>query len=152
MPSHPMTDQEVAAFLQSEPARTAKVATVRADGSPHVAPVWFALDTSTVTPDSPIGDIVFNTGTETLKGRNLRRDPRIALCVDDERAPFSFVNIVGTATLSDDIDLVRQWATLLGARYMGAARGDEYGQRNGVPGELFVRMRPSHIVAVADLA
>src|SRR3954465_9370110 len=44
MPYHPMSDEEVAAFLATEPPHTAKVATTRKDGSPHLAPVWFALD------------------------------------------------------------------------------------------------------------
>ena len=44
---HPMSDEELVAFLTADPPRTAKLATVRADGRPHVAPVWFALDTTT---------------------------------------------------------------------------------------------------------
>ena len=35
---------------------------------------------------------------------------------------------------------------------MGAENAEAYGRRNGVPGELLVRVRPTHIVAVADLA
>ena len=38
MPQHPMADDELVAFLTDEPARTGKLATVRADGRPHVAP------------------------------------------------------------------------------------------------------------------
>ena len=62
---HPMTDDEVRAFLTAVPARPAILATVRADGRPHVAPVWYAVDDD--------GTIVFNTGETTVKGRNLRR-------------------------------------------------------------------------------
>lgn len=39
----PLTPQEALAFMLAQP-RTAKLATVRADGRPHVAPIWFALD------------------------------------------------------------------------------------------------------------
>ena len=78
-----MTEAEVRAFLMSDPPHTGKLATTRKDGSPHVAPIWYVLDDD--------GLIVFNTGAETLKGRTLRRDPRCAMCVDDERPPFSFV-------------------------------------------------------------
>ncbi|WP_158677733.1 PPOX class F420-dependent oxidoreductase, partial [Streptomyces sp. SPB074] len=84
--THKMTDEEWRAFV-SEGTRTAKLATVRADGSPHIAPIWFVLDGS---------DLVFNTGERTVKGRNLARDGRVALCVDDERPPFSFVTIEGS--------------------------------------------------------
>jgi PPOX class probable F420-dependent enzyme len=147
-----MTTDEIRAFLEAVPARTGKLATVRADGRPHVAPVWVALDTGAADAGSPVGDLVFNTGRATVKGANLRRDPRVALCFDDERAPFAFVAVDGVASISEDLDEVRRWATVVGGRYMGEARAEEYGRRNGVPGELLVRVRPTHIVAVADLA
>ncbi|KUL35064.1 pyridoxamine 5-phosphate oxidase [Streptomyces sp. NRRL F-4489] len=140
--AHTMTKNEWQAFL-SEGTRTGKLATVRADGSPHLAPVWFLLD----------GDeLVFNTGEDTVKGRNLARDGRLALCVDDERPPFSFAVVHGRAELSDDLAAVRHWATRIGARYMGEDRAEEYGARNGVPGELLVRVRIDKVVAVAAIA
>ncbi|MFF8308601.1 PPOX class F420-dependent oxidoreductase [Streptomyces lydicus] len=140
--AHRMTKDEWQRFL-SEGTRTGKLATVRADGGPHVAPVWFLLD----------GDqLVFNTGAETVKGRNLARDGRVALCVDDERPPFSFVVVQGTAEISDDLPEVRHWATRIAARYMGEDRAEEYGARNGVPGEVVVRLTIDKAVAIADLA
>ena len=139
-----MTETQVTAFLAAVPPRTGKLATVRADGRPHVAPVWYALDDD--------GSILFNTGESSVKGRNLSRDPRASLCVDDERPPFSYVLVEGTVELSDELDEVRRWATEIGGRYMGADRADEYGARNGVPGELLVRLRPSRVVSALDLA
>jgi hypothetical protein len=138
-----MNDSEVRDFLTSVPPHTGKLATVRADGRPHVAPVWFVMEGDT---------IVFNTGESTVKGRNLRRDPRASFCVDDERPPFSFVVVDGTVELSDDVDDLRTSATLIGARYMGAERAEEFGARNGVPGELVVRLRPERMVSALDLA
>ena len=80
-------------FVSALPARTAKLAVVRADGSPHVAPVWVDLD----------GDeIVFMTSAETVKGKAILRDPRVSLCWDDERPPFSFVTIAGAAAVWRD--------------------------------------------------
>ncbi|MFG2811757.1 PPOX class F420-dependent oxidoreductase [Streptomyces sp. NPDC048410] len=140
--AHKMTDEEWRAFV-SDGTRTGKLATVRADGSPHIAPIWFLLD----------GDeLVFNTGEETVKGRNLARDPRVALCVNDDRPPFSFVVLNGQARLSEDLDDIRRWATRIAARYMGEDRAEEFGARNGVPGELLVRVHIDHVVAVQDLA
>ncbi|MFI0808706.1 PPOX class F420-dependent oxidoreductase [Streptomyces echinatus] len=137
-----MTDEEWRAFV-SDGTRTGKLSTVRADGSPHVAPIWFLLD----------GDeVVFNTGKDTVKGRNLARDGRVALCVDDDRPPFHFVVLGGRAQLSEDLDEARLWATRIAARYMGEDRAEEYGARNGVPGELLVRVRIDNVVAVRDLA
>lgn len=137
-----MSKDEWQSFL-SEGTRTGKLSTVRADGSPHIAPVWFLLDGD---------DLVFNTGADTVKGRNLARDGRVALCVDDDRPPFSFAIVEGLAETSDELSEVRAWATRIAARYMGEDRAEEYGARNGVPGELLVRVRISKVVAVADLA
>ncbi|MEU6065298.1 MULTISPECIES: PPOX class F420-dependent oxidoreductase [Streptomyces] len=137
-----MTDEEWRAFV-SHGTRTGKLSTVRADGSPHVAPIWFLLD----------GDeVVFNTGKETVKGRNLARDGRIALCVDDDRPPFHFVVLNGRARVSEDLDEVRAWATRIAARYMGEERAEEFGARNGVPGELVVRVAVDNVVAVKNLS
>jgi hypothetical protein len=138
-----MSEAEVHNFLAGPPVHTGKLATVRADGRPHLAPVWYELDGDT---------LVFNTGESTVKGRNLRRDPRASLCVDDERPPFSFVVVEGKVELSDDPDDLREWATRIGARYMGAGRAEEFGARNGVAGELVARLRPERVVSALDLA
>ena len=137
-----MTDEEWRAFV-SHGTRTGKLSTVRADGSPHIAPVWFLLDRD---------EVVFNTGKDTVKGRNLARDGRIALCVDDDRPPFGFVVLSGRARLSEELDEVRLWATRIAARYMGEARAGEFGGRNGVPGELLVRMTIDKALAVLGIA
>ncbi|QKV96873.1 PPOX class F420-dependent oxidoreductase [Streptomyces sp. NA02950] len=137
-----MTKDQWQTFV-SEGTRTGKLSTVRADGSPHIAPVWFLLDGD---------DLVFNTGQDTVKGRNLARDGRVSLCVDDDRPPFSFVTVQGRAELIDDVPQVRDWATRIAARYMGEDRAEEYGARNGVPGELLVRVRIEKVVGLADIA
>jgi PPOX class probable F420-dependent enzyme len=144
MPYRSMSDETVRAFLCATPPSTGKLATVRADGRPHVAPVWYVLDDD--------GAVVFNTGERTVKGRNLARDPRASLCVDDPAPPFSFVVVEGVAELSDDLAEVRAWATRIGGRYMGEDRAEEYGARNGVAGELVVRLVPTRVVSAFDLA
>ncbi|QNG18354.1 PPOX class F420-dependent oxidoreductase [Rhodococcus triatomae] len=127
--------------------RTAKVATVRADGRPHVAPVWFTLDTH-----APGGtEVVFSTGEKSVKGRNLARDPRVSICVDDQEPPFGFVILTGEAVFDRDPDALLTWATRLGSRYMGEEAGAEFGRRNAVPGELLVRVRVAGVVAERDL-
>src|SRR5262249_15155228 len=96
--------------------------------------------------------VVFMTSADTIKGKAILRDPRVSLCWDDERPPFSFVTIAGTAATSADAgDLVR-WATRIGGRYMGADRAEEFGRRNGVPPQLVVRGTPAPIVAKGDSA
>jgi PPOX class probable F420-dependent enzyme len=130
----------VLAFLQ-EGTRTAKVAYTSRDGRPLVAPVWFMIED---------GAIVFNTGKDTVKGRALARDPRMTVCVDLEEPPYGFVQVQGEAEISEDPAELLRTATALATRYMGAERGAEFGKRNGVPGELVVRIRPTKVIAVLN--
>jgi PPOX class probable F420-dependent enzyme len=137
-----MTKTEYQSFLRDR-ARTAVLATVRADGRPHAAPVWFDLDGDT---------LVLTTGHDTVKGRNMRRDPRVTLCIEDENPPFHFVIIEGTAELTAEDPNLLHWATRIGGRYMGAERAEEYGQRNAVSSELLVRITPQKILAHKNIS
>ena len=137
-----MTPAEVRAFL-NHGTRTAKLATSGPGGQPHVMPVWFALDGE---------ELVFTTWGNSAKGRNLRRDPRAAIVVDEEVAPYAFVHIRGHVTLSEDLDELLRFATAIGGRYMGADRAEEFGRRNAVHGELLVRLHPERVIATADVA
>jgi PPOX class probable F420-dependent enzyme len=140
--AHTMTTSEWQEFVSSG-TRTGKAGVTSADGAPHVTPIWFVLDGD---------DLVFTTHESSVKGKALRRDPRICVCVDDDTPPFSFVSLWGTASLSEDLDELRRWATELGGRYMGAERAEEFGARNGVPGELLVRVRVTKVAATRNLA
>jgi PPOX class probable F420-dependent enzyme len=133
---------EARAFL-TEGTRTGKLATLTPSGHPHVIPIWFLLDQE---------EIVFTTGQDTVKGKHIVSDGRVSLCVDDERPPFSFVHIRGRATgVLRDPGLL-EWATRLGARYMGEERAEEYGKRNAVPEELLVRLTPERVIAEFAIA
>ena len=136
-----LTD-DVIDFL-SEGTRTGMLGYLASDGRPLVAPVWFVVDG---------GELAFNTGKDTAKGRALARDPRVVMCVDEPRPPFSFVQVQGIASISEDPEDLLDIATRTGGRYMGLDRAEEFGKRNGVPGELVVRIRPTKIVKAFDLA
>lgn len=137
-----MTIEEARVFL-SHGVRTGKLATVRADGRPHVVPVWFLLD----------GDeLVFTTWHKSVKAASLQRDGRIALCVDDENPPYDFVLVEGTATIDEEPDDLVAWATKIAAHYMGESLAEVYGRRNGVPGEWLVRAKITHIVGQKGVA
>lgn len=140
-----LDDPRILAFLGAG-TRTGKLGFTARDGRPLVAPIWFLVEGS--GEDTAI---VFNTGTGTAKGRAIARDPRLVLCVDLEEPPFAFVQVQGTATISQDPDDLLRTATALGARYMGAERAEEFGRRNGVPGELVVRLHPSKVIAELDM-
>jgi PPOX class probable F420-dependent enzyme len=130
-------------FIAAAPPRTGKLAVSRADGSPHIAPVWVDLDGD---------DIVFMTSADTIKGKSILRDGRVALCFDDERPPFSFVTVSGNATTSTDPAELMHWATRIGGRYMGNDLAEQYGRRNAVPPEMVVRVTPTNVVAKRDIA
>lgn len=142
VPYRAMTHEQWWGFLVVR-ARPAVLATVRSDGRPHAAPIWIDVDG---------GAIWFTTGADTVKGRNLARAGVATICVQDDQPPFSFVMLDGTVELIDDPEVVRAWATRIGGRYMGLDRAEEYGARNGVPGELVVRFTPTHAVSAADVA
>jgi PPOX class probable F420-dependent enzyme len=132
-----MTDEERRAFMMTG-TRTGKLATTGANGAPHVTPIWFVLDGD---------DIIFTTHETSVKGRSVLRDGWVAMVVDDQEPPYSFVMVNGLATVSRDLDELVAWATKIGGRYMGADRAEEFGRRNGVEGELLVRITPTKTIA-----
>jgi PPOX class probable F420-dependent enzyme len=134
-------DPQVREFLM-QGSRTGKLGYLSASGRPLVTPVWFVLED---------GCVVFSTGKESAKGRSLARDPRATLCVDLEEAPFGFVQVQGDAELSEDLEDLVRTATVIAARYIGADRAEEFGRRNGVPGELVVRLRPTKVLAAFNM-
>ena len=76
-----MSDTEYRDFVTAG-TRTAKWATTRRDGRPHVVPVWFVLEGD---------DLLITTRSKSVKGRAVLRDPRVGLCIDDDRPPYAFV-------------------------------------------------------------
>ncbi|MFD3686882.1 PPOX class F420-dependent oxidoreductase [Nocardiopsis sp. NPDC058631] len=136
-----ISDPRVRDFLL-QGTRTGKLAYVASDGRPLAAPVWFTVE----------GDeVVFNTGRDTAKGRALARDPRVTLVVDLEEAPFGFVQVQGEASVSEDPGELVRTATVIARRYMGPDKAEEFGRRNGTPGELVVRVRPTKVLAAFDM-
>ena len=136
-----LSDPQVREFL-TRGTRAGKLSHLAASGRPLVTPVWFIVEG---------GTLVFNTGKETAKGRALVRDPRTSLCAGLDGPPFAFVQVQGDAELPEDRAGLLRTATAIAARYIGAERAEEFGRRNGVPGELVVRLRPVKVVAAFDM-
>lgn len=107
-----------------------------------MTPIWFILED---------GCVVFNTGKDTAKGKALARDPRATVCVDLQEPPYAFVQVQGAVELSEDPGDLFRTATAIAARYVGRDRAEEFGKRNGVPGELVVRLRPTKTLATFDI-
>jgi nitroimidazol reductase NimA-like FMN-containing flavoprotein (pyridoxamine 5'-phosphate oxidase superfamily) len=76
-------------------AFTGKLATVKEDGSPHVVPIWFVLDDKSNGKRKVDigGDIILTTGSTSIKARNIERDNRVSISVDDQIPIFSFVAV-----------------------------------------------------------
>jgi PPOX class probable F420-dependent enzyme len=136
-----MSEQEVDAFLRSG-TRTLKLATRRPDGRPHVVPVWFVVDR---------GDIVFTTGSTSVKARNLHHDARVGICVDDENPPFAFVSGSGAVAVQQRPEDHLTWTTRIAARYVGADRADAVGQQYAIHDDLIVRIHLDSLSAYAEV-
>ena len=94
------------AFLQE--LRFAVLATINQDGTPQLTTMWYLLEDD--------GTILMNTKVGRLKERNLRRDPRISICIEDD---YNFLTINGTVQLIDDPERSKHDIYRLSARYHG---------------------------------
>jgi PPOX class probable F420-dependent enzyme len=139
-----MTKDEIRTFLL-QGTLTGKLGTINKNGTPHVVPVWYTVDER--------DNIVFNTGGESVKAKNIIRDNRVRLCVDDQTPLFSFVLIDGIAKIERvETNEVYKWAKIIAARYMGNDKSEEYGKRNSGEGEILVKIKPIKIFGQKDTA
>jgi PPOX class probable F420-dependent enzyme len=130
----PSLSPTVRAFL--EESRFAVLATVNADGSPQQTVMWYLLEGE---------DIVMNTARGRKKDRNLVRDARVSICVEDG---YRYVALAGPVSLDDDHATSQEDIRRLAVRYHGeeeAARmvADDFGSQSRVT----IRMR----IASADV-
>ncbi len=146
-----MSIKEIKRFLK-QGTFTGKLATVKEDGSPHVVPIWFVLQDDG-SRKGKIGDILLTTGNTSIKARNIQRDNRVSISVDDQPPPFSFVAVHGTAKIQNpnNSELLR-WATKIAERYMGKDKAKEYGKLNSSEGAVLVRIKPRKIIAEKDIS
>jgi len=107
-----MTRQEMEEFLSE--AHIARIATVKKDGSPHVAPVWFLWEG---------GQLVIVTYTDSLKVKNLKRDNRVAVVIDISD-PGKGVIVEGEVTVSTDG--IAETTRRVSAKYMKPEELDSY--------------------------
>jgi PPOX class probable F420-dependent enzyme len=123
----------------TEGTRTAVLATTREDGRPHAVPIAFVLDDD---------DVLFLTNAETVKGRDLLRDPRVTLVVDDELPPFAFVMIEGMAVVSRDVGNIEQVARRINQRYDAGEGAEDFVRFAREELGMLVRVAPTRIVAL----
>ena len=145
-----MSKAEIAKFLM-QGTFTGKLATVKKDGSSHVVPIWFVLDSENTR--RKVGNIIFTTSESSTKANNIRQDNRVSICVDDQVPPFSFVTIFGIAKIYPyKRKEVLKWATKIAERYMGKSNAEAYGRRNSEEGLIIVRIKPTKIIGENKIA
>ncbi|MYE46610.1 MAG: PPOX class F420-dependent oxidoreductase [Chloroflexi bacterium] len=125
-----MTAEEADTFLRE--GRVADLATVRPDGSPHVAPVWFHYDGEVVK--------VFARPT-AVKLRNIANDPRVSISIATPGRPYQYVIVTGTAEVSEDED-VSELVQTMARNYMGEVDGPPYAE------QILSRMTPFSVITV----
>ena len=94
-----MNDEEVRSFIESQ--KTVQVATINRNGTPHLVPLWFAI----------VDDhIVLETFTKSQKVKNLERDPRLTVLLEDGEAyeELRGVSIYAEAELVQEVEQVHE--------------------------------------------
>lgn len=153
-----MSKVEVINFL-NHGTMTAKISTASLDGTPHVAPVWFMIDDKKLQQGSITDSnlnliLLFTTSNKSVKAKHLIENPKISVCVDDQKPPFSFIIINGIVEIEHNPlpDDLLGYTTKLAERYMGKENSVRFGKRNAVEGELIVRVRPKKIIAQKNVS
>jgi PPOX class probable F420-dependent enzyme len=115
----------------------ADLATVKADGSPHVAPVWFQYQN---------GQIRIVTQTNSVKTRNIQHEPRVSLSVAIHERPYKYVLVNGTAELSKEG--IPELTRALAIHYQGGQEGNEYADRVLVEMDFYlITITPTKIIS-----
>jgi len=124
-----MTQSEIEEFLRKP--NLARIGTLNPDGSPHVTPIWFLYANGVVT---------FSIGKKAQKARNLSRDNRVSLCIDEREHPNRTVILNGNAVSLGDT--TEEYLLRISIQYLGEERGREYAQeKEGFP-SITYRVEP----------
>jgi PPOX class probable F420-dependent enzyme len=145
-----MSNKEVRKFIMKG-TYTGKLGTIKKDGSTLVVPNWYILDERNSI--NKTGNIYFTTYIGSTKAKNIQRDPRTSICVDDQTPPYTFVLIFGKAViLHYEQNEILIWATRIARRYVGKENAKTYGIRNSGEGEVLVQIKPTKIIAEKNIA
>jgi PPOX class probable F420-dependent enzyme len=121
------------------------------NGSPHVVPIWFVVENG--KGRGKAWNIILTTGDTSVKANNIQHDGRVSICIDDQKPPFSFVTIHGTAKLYPYKQKeVLEWATKIAERYVGKKNAKSYGEVNSGEGAVLVRIKPTKVIAEKDIS
>jgi PPOX class probable F420-dependent enzyme len=118
--------------------RVAVLATLGPEGEPVLTPIWYLYRD---------GLLYMRTGRESVKARNVGRDPRVTLCVQDERPPYRSVSVHGRASVEVEEEGL---SAVISRRYLGAVAGEAYLRMAREAGEqsaeVTLVMRPERVL------
>ncbi len=103
--------EKARAFLQEK--RFAVLGTINPDNTPQLSTMWYELDSD---------EILMNTKVGRVKERNMRRDPRISICIEDR---YNYLTLAGTARLIDDQATAQADIKRLATRYHNAEKAEQ---------------------------
>jgi hypothetical protein len=136
-----MTHQEREAFLAD--VHIGIVSIPQAGRGPLTVPIWYRYE--------PGGEVQFETGRQSQKGRLLTVGGRISLCVQTETPPYQYVSVEGPVTAIEPAVYARD-ARPLAYRYLGTEMGDKYlaaaHMEEMVEESVLVHLRPERWLAV----
>ena len=126
--------EKVQAYLQE--LRFAVLATINRDGTPQLTTMWYILEDD--------GTITMNTKVGRAKERNMRRDPRISICIEDG---YDFLTINGTVEMIDDQKIAHHDIYRLSARYHGEAKARrQMEEQFSKETRVSLRLKPERVI------
>jgi PPOX class probable F420-dependent enzyme len=126
--------EKARAYLQE--LRFAVLATINQDGTPQLTTMWYLLEDD--------GTITMNTKVGRAKERNMRRDPRISICIEDD---YNFLTINGAVEMIDDPEIAQRDIYLLSARYHGEEKARrQMREQFSKETRVSLRLKPEHII------
>jgi PPOX class probable F420-dependent enzyme len=126
--------EKARAYLQE--LRFAVLATINQDNTPQLTTMWYILEDD--------GTITMNTKVGRAKERNMRRDPRISICIEDG---YQFVTISGTVEMIDDQKIAQHDIYRLSARYHGEVKARrQMEEQFSKETRVSLRLKPESII------
>jgi PPOX class probable F420-dependent enzyme len=120
--------------------RFAVLATINQDGTPQLSTMWYLLEED--------GTITMNTKVGRAKERNMRRDPRISICIEDG---YNFLTINGTVEMIDDPEIAQHDIYRLAARYYGEEKSRrQMHEKFSKEKRVSLHLKPEHIIEYSE--
>src|SRR5215831_12201084 len=130
--------EKVRAFLQER--RFAVLATINADNTPQLTTMWYLLEDD--------GTITMNTKVGRTKERNMRRDHRISICIEDG---YDFITINGTVEMIDDPEIAQHDIYRLAVRYDGEEKAmRQMREQFSKETRVSLRLKPERVIEHYD--